>query len=140
MKKFLPILIIIAFVVPGFTPLAHSMGMGHEGETHYCEHSGGPRKQGDACPVSHHPKKGHERSESTPESKDGHGKKHGYNTFIGCSGTGHAPQISTAIEMPFVTTVLLFSSHDTFEKFVVKSRILYKDPFLELFERPPATA
>lgn len=144
MKKFLSILIIIAFVAPGFAPLAHSMGMGHEGETHYCKHSGGPCKHGDACPVNHHRKKGHERSghegsKSKPESKDGHGK-HGCNTFIGCADKGHAPQISTALEMPFVTTVLLFSSHDTFEKFVVRCRILYKDPIPELFERPPATA
>jgi hypothetical protein len=124
-KRILSLLIIIAFLGPGFTPLAQAIGTGG---LHYCKHSSGPCKHGDACPVKH---RSHKKGEK------GHHKKGNY--FLECSTSGNTLNLSAAPQMPCLTTSESFYTTEIFGPFLLKVRLLYNEPFPDPPERPPAT-
>jgi hypothetical protein len=133
MKRIFALLTITFFFGAGSAPLVHSMGMGDEGSVHYCKHSGGPCK--------HASRKTHKKGEESDNSRGthgGHAKGGSCKTFIGCTKTGGTPQLLTALEMPFITAEASFYTPGRFETLPEKSRFLYRDPFPDLFDRPPA--
>ncbi len=122
MKKLFSVLAIIVFLGAVFAPMAQSMSV------HFCKHSEGPCKHGDACPMKH---------KSQKKGEKGHHKKP--NCYIECSTPGGTAKHFMALEMPFITTALTFSFHETQETHLVKAKNLLKDFFPDPFDRPPAT-
>lgn len=149
-KKILSILLVIAFLVPWFAPLAHSFATQEsntENEAHYCEISKGPCKHGDACPLKdrHHKDKHPEHNKANEakhaeHTRTGKDNVDGKTFFASECHKGEPAALKASFHfVRFAVTSMQISPHrnNIDQAFFFQDPALYNDAIPNLLERPP---
>jgi hypothetical protein len=148
-KKILSILLVIAFLAPWFTPLAHSFtatGNGAEHEAHYCEVSKGPCKHNEACPLKdQHQKNKHEGhgQDHASHTKTEKEKPDGKRYITSKCHTGEPASLSASIQLTRFMVVageILPQGFIKNQTNIHEEMILYKFAQPNQLERPPQSS